>query len=389
MIFFSRKVIMVQLKSNIDQLSIREKVVLIALQEKPLATFDEIVSMTKISRSVVFRIVKKLEGPANSIPYFSVKGLPHLDNLELEIVDIIVKADSDKKLQTIKKVCDEHPYITYYSRSYGDVNGMFIQITNPVKCRDLIPILFQKLKHLDFIDDFTIIQSSCKTIHSKIKIEAWDSEYLSWNFSWKDWFEKDIDSTPLTSNPSPKQLEVSIIVKPWLKQRDIAIIGELFWNSRRKKSEMMTKLKTRGWKISPPTFSKQLKIMEKNYISSHRVFIKPKTIALYNSVLIWGYGDEKELQKIKTRMELHSIPFQSTLKIDGYKIFWYLRIPPSQMSDFLYYLRSFLKELHLCYIDFPRGKTYLLNTDAWDEKKQNWITDEDFCINQVLASLKK
>ena len=58
------------------------------------------------------------------------------------------------------------------------------------------------------------------------------------------------------------------------------------------------------------------------------------------------------------------------------------------MSDILFYLRPKLQEFHLNYIDSPRTKTYLLNTDAWDEKKQNWITDEDFCINQVLNSLK-
>jgi len=97
---------------------------------------------------------------------------------------------------------------------------------------------------------------------------------------------------------------------------------------------------------------------------------------------------EKELQNIKTRMELNPIPFQSTLRIENFKLFWYLHLPTTHMSDLLFYLRPKLVEFHLNYIDHPRTKTYLLNTEAWDEKKQTWKIDEDYCINQVLGSLK-
>ena len=376
-------------QNKIGQLSIREKRVLIALEEKPLVTFNELASMTGLPKSVVFGIVKKLEGPPNSNPYFQVKGYPHLYNLGLELVDVIVKADTEKKLQIIKKVGDEHPYITFYNRTYGDVNGMFIQLTNPIGSINLIQILFQKLKNTRYIDDFTILKYSLPTIYSTIKIDAWDSDFLIWHFSWKDWFEKNNSSAPLTSIHSLKQLDAPGSAKSWIKKQDIAIIGELTWNARRKNSDMIAKLKTRGWEISVPTFSRRLKMVKEECIFIHRAIINPNNFDILNTFLIWGYGDEKELQKIKTRMETYPIPFLSTLKIDGYKLYWYLHLPTSQMSDLLFYLRPKLQELHLNYIDSPRTQTYLLNTDAWDEKKQNWITDEDFCINQVLNSLKQ
>ena len=381
---------MIQTKNKISQLSILEKSVLIALQEKPLATFDELAIMTKKSKSVVFGIVKKLEGPPNSIPYFSVKGLPHLDNLGLEFVNVIVKADSEKKLRIIKKVGDEHPYITLYNRTYGDVNGMFIQLRNPIGSINLIQILFQKLKNLGYLDDFSILPFSSQPIYSNIKIDTWDSEFLSWDFSWKEWFEKDIVSPPLSSNPKLKQMEAPDIgsAKSWIKQQDIAIIGELTWNARRKNSDMIAKLERRGWEITGPTFSRRLKMVKDECIDTHRAFLHPKHFDILNSFLIWGYGDEEELQEIKTRMELNPIPFLSTLRIENFKIFWYLHLPTTHMSDLLFYLRPKLAELHFNYIDSPRTQTYLLNADAWDEKMQNWITDEDFCVNQVLESLK-
>ncbi len=379
---------MTQTKSNISQLSIIEKNVLIALQENPLATFDELASMTEKSKSVVFGIVKKLEGPPNSIPYFSVKGLPHLENLGLEFVNVIVKADSEKKLQITKKVGDEHPYITLYNRTYGDVNGMFIQLRNPIGSINQIHTLFQKLKNLGYIDDFSILPFSSKPIYSKIKIDAWDSEHLNWHFSWKDWFEKEINISPPTPNNSKNHLNKSGGAKSWIKQQDIAIVGELTWNARRKNSDMIEKLKRRGWEITGPTFSRRLKMVKEECIDIYRAFLHPKHFDILNTFLIWGYGDEKELQKIKNRMELHPIPFLSTLRIENFKLFWYLHLPTTQMSDLLFYLRPKLAEFHFNYIDAPRTKTYLLNADAWDEKKQNWITDEDFCINQVLNTLK-
>ena len=384
-------VTMTQNRNNIGQLNIKEKRVLIALQEKPLATFDVLATMTNLSKSAVFGIVKKLEGPPNSIPYFSVKSIPHLNNLGLEPVDVIVKADSEKKLQIIKKVGDEHPYITLYNRSYGDVNGMFIQFMSPMSSINLIQILFQKLKNMGYIDDFSIQKYSSLPIYSTIKIDAWDSEFLSWQFNWKDWFEKNNNSTPSTSIQPSNQLEgpESGNIKSWIKQQDIAIIGELIWNARRKNSDMISRLKTRGWDISNPTFSRRLKMVKKECIQTNRVFINPKNFDILNTFLIWGYGDEEELQRIKTQMEIHPIPFISNLKIDGFKLFWYLHLPTSQMSALLFYLRPRLQELHLNYIDSPRTQTYLLNADAWDEKKQKWRIDEDFCNNQVLNSLKQ
>jgi hypothetical protein len=241
------------------------------------------------------------------------------------------------------------------------------------------------------IDDFSIQKFSSQPIYSTIKINTWDSEFLSWHFDWKDWFEKETISSPSYINHSLKQNDVHRreSVKSWIKQQDIAIIGELIWNARRKNSDMIAKLKTRGWEISGPTFSRRLKMVKENCIKTHRAFINPINFDILNTFLIWGYGEEEELQRIKTRMDLHPIPFISNLKIDGYKLFWYLHLPTSQMSDILFYLRPRLQELHLNYIDSPRTQTYLLNTDAWDEKNQKWRIDDDFCINQVLNSLKK
>ena len=379
---------MTQNKNSISQLSINEKRVLIALQENPLATFDELHRETNISKSTVFTIVKKLEGRSNTIPYFSVKDLPHLHNLGLEFVNVIVKADSEKKLQFIKKICSEHPYTTLFNRTFGDVNGMFVQLRNPIGSINLIQILFQKLKNFGYIDDFSILPFTSHPMYSKIKIDAWDSEYLSWHFSWKEWFEKNINSSPLTSNNPIIQSEKSGSAKSWLKRQDIAIIGELTWNARRKNSDMIDRLKKRGWEITGPTFSRRLKMVKDECIDSHRTYLHPKNFDILNTFLIWGYGDEEELQKIKTRMELDPIPFISTLRIENFKLFWYLHLPTTHMSDLLCYLRPKLQEIHLNYIDSPRTQTYLLNVNAWDEKKQNWITDEDFCINQVLNSLK-
>jgi len=379
--------IVTQNKNNISKLSIREKHVLIALDEKPLATFNELATMTNIPKSVVFGIVKKLEGPPNSTSYFTIKGLPYLYNLGLELVDVIVKADSEKKLQIIKKIGDEHPYIIYYNRTYGDVNGMHIQLTNPIGSTNLIQTLFQKMKNIGYIDDFNILKYSMPSVYSAIKVDAWDSEFLSWNFSWKDWFERNISSATLTSNHSLEPLDAPGSAKSWIKKQDIAIIGELTWNARRKNSDMITRLKTRGWDISIPTFSRRLKMVKEECVETYRTYIYPKNFDILNTFLIWGYGAEEELQKIKTRMEIHPIPFLSTLKIDGYKLYWYLHLSTSQMSDLLFYLRPKLPELHLNYIDSPRTQTYLLNADAWDEKKQEWIVDEDFYINQVLKSL--
>ena len=171
-----------------DPLSARDKNVLLAIKEKPLATFDELAKMTGLPKSVVFGIVKKLEDPTLHAPYFSVIGLPHLENIGLETIDVIAKIESHEKLQILKNLCDEHPYTMYRSYTFGDTNGMLIQLKIPNDSIDMVNNFFRKLKNLGNIDDFEVLQFPYH-YYSELKVNAWDYETLNWNFSWNDWFK--------------------------------------------------------------------------------------------------------------------------------------------------------------------------------------------------------
>ena len=152
---------------------------------------------------------------------------------------------------------------------------------------------------------------------------------------------------------------------------------------------MIESLKKRGWDISPPTFSRRLKIIKDECIEIYRVFINPRSFDILSPFLIWGYGNNETIEKIKLLMEESPIPFTSVLKIKGMLIYWYLHLPTSLMSDLLNLLRPIISELHFNYVDYPRSHSYLPNTEAWDEKAKNWRFDEKYCVTDVLEFLNK
>jgi len=108
-------------KELIANLTHKEIDILLAFQENPLATFDQIAQMTKLPKTTVFDIIKRLDG------LFFVNAVPNLQTLGLELVDVIVEADSGQKIRILEKLAYSHPYISYFSRSFGTFSGMYFR----------------------------------------------------------------------------------------------------------------------------------------------------------------------------------------------------------------------------------------------------------------------
>ena len=66
-----------------------------ALEQKPLGTFDELANLTEYSKSTVFGIVKNLEATESHQPYFTVVAQPRNDVLGMVIVDVIIQTHSN------------------------------------------------------------------------------------------------------------------------------------------------------------------------------------------------------------------------------------------------------------------------------------------------------
>ncbi len=363
--------------------------VLIALQENPLGTYEDLSRRTGFAKSVVYEIVQNLSSGLDRVnftrrPYFHVVANPNLWSLGLEIVDVLVEVDSEKKIQFIEQLCYEHPYTLYNARCFGDTNGLLIQFRVPMGSSNYIQNLFQIIQDKGLIDHFSVLPFiKSRSIYSTANVDNWVPKTYSWDFNWAQWFSTEPEI--LKSNPSTLKPGFA---KSWLRKSDVAIIRELTINARQKNIEMMQSLQKSEFKFTPQTFSRRLKRIKEYCIRGYRVFLDPYIFDLYSTVFVWGHGSKENLEKLKTRMRIRPIPFSSTFKISNNQLFWYLVLPPTHLSELLFHLRPILTNMRFNYIDFTRSKTYRLWPPTFDDQKCDWRIDREFMIEEVLEKLQ-
>ena len=285
----------------------QEMNVLIALQEKPSATLEELAKATSFSTSLVYKIVKKLTGTEKfEKPAFSITAHPNQFALGLEIIDVIAKCKNLSQIQILYQLSIIHPYTIYRAKCFGDVNGIFFQFRIPIGTRQYIDALFSGLKEKKYVESYQILEFGTKdVIYTTVKLESWILEQLSWNFNWDNWFQKEIE---ISHNEKSIQIKSKInfqdevrnpgYVKKWFKKRDVAILSECIIDARRKNKEIMDVLDTKNnINFSPQSFSRRFMKIKKECVDFYRVFIDPNASQLITPVLILGKGDKTEIKK--------------------------------------------------------------------------------------------
>lgn len=364
--------------------------VLIALQENPLGTYEHLSKRTGYAKSVVYEIVQNLSSGLDRVnftrkPYFHVVADLNLWNLGLEIVDVLVSADSEKKTQFVEQLCYEHPYTSYRARCFGDTNGLLIQFRMPMGYSDQIESLFQIIQDKGLIDHFSVLPFiKSQSIYSNPNVDHWVPSTYSWAFNWAQWFsiEPEIPRPILPTNKSGN-------AKKWLKKSDVAIIRELICNARRKNIDIMESLQKNDFKFTPQTFSRRLKRIKEQCIRGYRVFLDPYIFDLYSTVFVWGHGNKEDLEILKARMTISPIPFETIFKISNNQLFWYLVLPPTHLSELLFHLRPILTNMCFSYIDFTRSRTYRLWPPTFDNQQSEWRIARAFLIDNVLEKTYK
>ncbi|UYP46226.1 hypothetical protein NEF87_002511 [Candidatus Lokiarchaeum ossiferum] len=364
-------------------LTIKAIRVLLALEQKPLATYDELSIITGYAKSVVFGIMKQLSSSKDHPSYFYVVGHPNLHALGLEVVDVFVHANSIEQVTNLYKICQAHPYTIVFAPCYGATNGALVQFRIPLNSKSLINDLFSHFKENNVIQDFQILNFGTKSIYTSIDVKFWDFSSFCWNFNWEEWFSFEISE----SKSEPKTFGKVGTVKSWLKKRDIAILAQLTDDARNKKIDMIKALKQQGYNFTPQTFSRRLKRVKDECISKYRVFMDLASFDLLNCIAILGKGKKKEIQELTQRVSSQQIPFHSVFKSEKNRFFWYLYLPTTHTADLLYHIRPKFSDIKMYYIDQPRSHLFLPWPETFNEEKEDWKVDRQFMVDDVITAL--
>lgn len=377
-----------------DALTEREIRVLIALEQEPLGTFEEIAHLTDYSKSGVFNIYQKLTDPPSDLtnnedPICSVTATPNLESLGLEIVDVLIEIPPTASSAYLYEFCQEHPYTLYYSYTYGSINGFFLQFRIPHGTREKIVNLLNALKYRGKIQSFTLYNFPSNPIYTTTQVEAWNHAGLRWNFDVQQWFNSLEEISVNVKKKSNPSAEIGQALS-WMKKIDLFILIGLMENARAKNVDSIAKIQAKfNCEINRQTYSRRSRRLIDECITGHRVQIRSRVFDIHNPTLIIGTGDPEFIRKLANFLVQNPIPFTSTFKHNETTIFWYIHLPSTHLADLLYNLRQKLVDLQVCLVDHPRSLGFNLYPGAFNEETKSWRSDDLFMIEDVLAYMDK
>jgi DNA-binding Lrp family transcriptional regulator len=349
---------------------------LIAIQEDPFSTIEELARKTGASKPTVAKRLRELQEQK----LFRVKPLLNYHNLGQEAVDVMLETDSLEKILRLEEIATKHPYTSYRARCYGWVNGLLMQFRTPIGTRPHIEELIKRLQDEGTVSNYEVLPSgSGFSERTSMKLSGWNHESMSWDFDWNKWFE----ITPLKALPEMEAGEPGKSLK-WLTQKDTHIIYELMDGSRRKNIDIVKAIQDEGVPMTPQTFSRRYQMIRKECLAGFIVAFKPEAFDIHNNVLIVGEGNEKEISKLGARIREPSIPFESTFRSSKDKIFWFIRLQASLLSGLLSNLYSRLDKMSVYILDYNNCYFYYPWPKYLDEEHHKWMDDYDFMVTEVL-----
>ncbi|MBD3404960.1 MAG: hypothetical protein GF411_02355 [Candidatus Lokiarchaeota archaeon] len=360
---------------------------LIAIQNNPFGTTDELSSESDISKPTVIKRLRVLQGEKRLIPeedpkkYFSVKPILNYSALGLEPVDILAETSDLQSTEILENVAYEHPYTAYRSRCFGNPNGVLFQFRTPAGTSNLIQELFEILWNRGTISGYHILPVKDSILrYTSMQLTGWNENDSRWEFDWKRWFKASTRKRVESHKTSTSVLET-------LTKDDLHILRELMVDSRRKNLEIIEQLAQRGVDFTPQTYSRHQQMIKDQCTLGFRVAIDPEPFDVLTNLLVIGTADSEYLQELVAKTQFIPFPFESTIRISNNHLFWYIRLNQDHVSPLLNGLFEKIENMRVCFLDYRNSFLYNIWPDAFDEEEKEWRVDRAFMIDRVTDSL--
>ncbi|TFH01287.1 MAG: hypothetical protein E4H14_18725 [Candidatus Thorarchaeota archaeon] len=349
---------------------------LMAIQEKPLATVTELVNRVAGSKPTVIKRLSYLR----KNQFFKVKALLDLYNMGFDTVEVLLDTTNLKDVVKLERIATNHPYTSYRSRCFGFHNGLYLQFRIPTGSRGNIDEIIKILKEDGTIVGHRILAIGDEpTINTGMKLDGWNPDSMSWKFDWEKWFEADFNTIK-----SEKAKKPSGSVLEWITKSDLHILQQLMYSAKRSNTEMIRAIHESGISFTPQTFGRRLRMVDEQCVAKYRVSFKPIAFDIISNILITGTGKKKYLNEIYSKMSSEPIPFESTMRVTESELFWVVRMPPSHLSSLLSNLHLNLENMTVTIIDYPNSYLYSIWPEILDEENRVWRQDREFMIDQAL-----
>ena len=372
--------------------------ILLVLQRNPLAKLSQIANHISLSVSNTSARIEKLENEHKII--HNVQADLNLSALEFEIHDFFFNVESKEALKLLEeKFSFYHPYLLYRGRCNGKINGLYMQFRIPVGGLNYLEELASILQSKEIITDYEYIKRNLteNPVRVKSSLKSWDSNRKSWIFDWDKWRK----GFAGISQKSQNKLIKSKSILNQITDLDIKLLSELTRDARRKNVEIMKNIRLDNESGIAQKVSRRLHFLKKYAISDYRMFLHWSKFDLYQSIIVKGQCNNGIAYKIKNYLlqgnqdklsnetDRNYFPFQSSYFITDHGFFWYIRAPPSHLSQFIDFIWEVCPKHDLYFLDYMYSEIYGLWDQTFDVERKAWKLNYEFMIDNVLNEMFK
>ena len=168
-------------------IGLKDMEILLALEEDPNISITDLADKLNLSRPTVKKRIDNLkERGMIRKPVM----LYNPESLGLERKHVLVEIASKEASEKLREACRFHPYTRYRAETFGGKFGVYMQFEIPENTTHHLKEFFQILKQKDIIQNYKIFESTGIRKVSYPNLSKFDSNSLSWDFSWKIWFNQ-------------------------------------------------------------------------------------------------------------------------------------------------------------------------------------------------------
>ncbi len=359
---------------------------LFKLQEMPMAPAKRLAQ--EIGRSTP-TVISWLEKLAAEKVFLGVKPYLRVRRLGLEIYDYLLETTSYDAVVKIEGFCERHPYTLYRARVFGGpLRGMLVQFRQPPAALPHLEEAFRVMTDagvIKSIRELPTLQEIYGSIHTRPRLDAWDSDRMTWVFDWDSWWA----SEPATDTQDVKRAETGPPEQERLviDKLDARLLQELTANARQKNIDIIRRLG-----MNPREGSIQQKVSKRiqrlrGVIDSYRVFINWTHFDVYNTPMLIVQADPSMTERLIAKLREGTFPFSSSIRRIPGGFVWYSRLPSAHLSELVSLIWRISQSYEIFMIDYKCSQTYGLWAETFDEEIGDWRTDRDFCLDEPLRSI--
>lgn len=360
---------------NVEKLKL-----LFALQENPIAPATQLAKEVGISAPTARAWLEDLK---QEQVYVGVHANLRARRLGLELDDFILQVKSYDALLRIERFCEEHPYTSYRARIFGGhQQGIMLQFRQPDSSKSHLLEAFDVMKRKGLvkeIHEIPTLSSEYGSVYTPPRLTAWDSERMTWDFNWKDWWDASVQPEKGLGTKKEPEGEVQI------DYLDSQLLEQITRDARRKNTEIIEAI---GLDKDEPgvqqRISTRLRRLSEEVVEDYRVFINWTHFDVYNTPFIIARASEEVTDRLISHLARSRFPFASAIRKTKDGFVWSARLPSGHVSELVSLVWSITKGYQVLMIDYKHSQVYGLWSETFDEESQDWRTDESFCCSRPL-----